>query len=383
MENKIYTVIGLMSGTSMDGVDASIIRSDGFNHFENILDKYYEFDEKLYKKLVNLRNMVLVKDDLNTHSNKLATLEKELTIFQSEIVNSIISNYKNNIDLIGFHGQTIYHNSSQKISRQLGDGRLLSQLTRKKVVYDFRQQDLKNGGQGAPLTPIFHSLIAHHINNKNHIEDPINILNIGGISNITKMNSKDSQMIDNIEAFDIGPGNCLIDNWMRENSNKRFDENGSIAKSGKIDKNLLNQTIENFNINSYSNSLDVKDFDISFARGLSFEDGCATITNFTAFLIAEGIKFINRNEKKIVSRYLICGGGRKNSFLIESIKNYLSDFNNLILESIDNYNLNGDFIESQAFGFLGIRSLLNLPISFPKTTRCKSPTSGGVLVENY
>jgi len=382
MENKIYTVIGLMSGTSMDGVDASIIRSDGFNHFENILDKYYEFDEKLYKKLVNLRNMVLVKDDLNTHSNKLATLEKELTIFQSEIVNSIISNYKNNIDLIGFHGQTIYHNSSQKISRQLGDGRLLSQLTRKKVVYDFRQQDLKNGGQGAPLTPIFHSLIAHHINNKNHIEDPINILNIGGISNITKMNSKDSQMIDNIEAYDIGPGNCLIDNWMRENSNKRFDDNGSIAKSGKIDKNLLNQTIENFNINSYSNSLDVKDFDISFARGLSFEDGCATITNFTAFLIAEGIKFINRNEKKIVSRYLICGGGRKNSFLIESIKNYLSDFNNLILESIDNYNLNGDFIESQAFGFLGIRSLLNLPISFPKTTRCKSPTSGGVLVEN-
>lgn len=383
MENKIYTVIGLMSGTSMDGVDASIIRSDGFNHFENILDKYYEFDEKLYKKLVNLRNMVLVKDDLNTHSNKLATLEKELTIFQSEIVNSIISNYKNNIDLIGFHGQTIYHNSSQKISRQLGDGRLLSQLTRKKVVYDFRQQDLKNGGQGAPLTPIFHSLIAHHINNKNHIEDPINILNIGGISNITKMNSKDSQMIDNIEAYDIGPGNCLIDNWMRENSNKRFDDNGSIAKSGKIDKNLLNQTIENFNINSYNNSLDVKDFDISFARGLSFEDGCATITNFTAFLIAEGIKFINRNEKKIVSRYLICGGGRKNSFLIESIKNYLSDFNNLILESIDNYNLNGDFIESQAFGFLGIRSLLNLPISFPKTTRCKSPTSGGVLVENY
>jgi len=382
MENKIYTVIGLMSGTSMDGVDASIIRSDGFNHFENILDKYYEFDEKLYKKLVNLRNMVLVKDDLNTHSNKLATLEKELTIFQSEIVNSIISNYKNNIDLIGFHGQTIYHNSSQKISRQLGDGRLLSQLTRKKVVYDFRQQDLKNGGQGAPLTPIFHSLIAHHINNKNHIEDPINILNIGGISNITKMNSKDSQMIDNIEAYDIGPGNCLIDNWMRENSNKRFDDNGSIAKSGKIDKNLLNQTIENFNINSYNNSLDVKDFDISFARGLSFEDGCATITNFTAFLIAEGIKFINRNEKKIVSRYLICGGGRKNSFLIESIKNYLSDFNNLILESIDNYNLNGDFIESQAFGFLGIRSLLNLPISFPKTTRCKSPTSGGVLVEN-
>jgi len=383
MENKIYTVIGLMSGTSMDGVDASIIRSDGFNHFENILDKYYEFDEKLYKKLVNLRNMVLVKDDLNTHSNKLATLEKELTIFQSEIVNSIISNYKNNIDLIGFHGQTIYHNSSQKISRQLGDGRLLSQLTRKKVVYDFRQQDLKNGGQGAPLTPIFHSLIAHHINNKNRIEDPINILNIGGISNITKMNSKDSQMIDNIEAFDIGPGNCLIDNWIRENSNKRFDENGSIAKSGKIDKNLLNQTIENFNINSYSNSLDVKDFDISFARGLSFEDGCATITNFTAFLIAEGIKFINRNEKKINSRYLICGGGRKNSFLIQSIKNYLTDFNNLILESIDNYNLNGDFIESQAFGFLGIRSLLNLPISFPKTTRCKNPTSGGVLVENY
>ncbi|MSP10842.1 MAG: anhydro-N-acetylmuramic acid kinase [Pelagibacteraceae bacterium] len=383
MEKKIYTAIGLMSGTSMDGVDASIIRSDGFNHFENILDKYYEFDEKLYEKLVNLRNLVLIKDDLNTHSNKLATLEKEITIFHSEIVNNIISNHKNNIDLIGFHGQTIYHNPTQKISKQLGDGRLLSQLTRKKVVYDFRQKDLKNGGQGAPLTPIFHSLIARHIHNKNYVEYPINILNIGGISNITRINSKDIEVSNNIEAYDIGPGNCLINNWIRENSNKRFDENGLIAKSGKINKNLLNQALENFNINSYNNSLDVKDFDISFARGLSCEDGCATITNFTAFLIAEGIKFINQNERNIVSRYLICGGGRKNSFLIETIKDYLSGFNNLILESIDNYNLNGDYIESQAFGFLGIRSLLNLPISFPKTTRCKSPTSGGILIKNY
>ena len=382
MDKKLYTVLGLMSGTSMDGVDASIIRSDGINHFENILDKYYKFDEKLHQKLVNLRNLVLTKDDLNFHSNKLSILERELTIFHSEIVNNIISDYKENIDLIGFHGQTIYHNPSQKISKQLGDGKLLSQLTRKKVVYDFRQKDLKNGGQGAPLTPIFHNLIAHNICNKNNIKFPINILNIGGISNITKINFKKNLIINNVEAYDIGPGNCLIDDWIRKNSNKRFDENGLIAKSGKIDQQVLNQAIENFNINSYNKSLDIKDFDISFARGLSYHDGCATVTNFTAFLIAEGIKYINQNKKNVFNRYLICGGGRKNIFLIDSIRDYLSSSNNVIIESIDNYNLNGDYIESQAFGYLAIRTLLNLPISFPQTTRCKSPTSGGVLVEN-
>ena len=131
---------------------------------------------------------------------------------------------------------------------------------------------------------------------------------------------------------------------------------------------------------SYSQSLDIKNFDISFARGLSLEDGCATITDFTAYLIAEGLKYIN--QKNSIT-FLLCGGGRKNSNLINRIKNYISDESNITLEIIDNYNLNGDYIESQAFGFLAIRSFLNLPISFKSTTGCKEFTVGGKLVENF
>ena len=166
----------------------------------------------------------------------------------------------------------------------------------------------------------------------------------------------------------------------RKNSNKKFDKNGELATVGKVDQLILNQAIDNFKINSYSQSLDIKNFDVSFSRGLSLEDGCATITDFTAYLIAEGLKYISQ---KNTIRFFICGGGRKNSNLINRIKNYISNENYINLESIDNYNLNGDYIESQAFAFLAIRSFLNLPISFTATTGCKEFTVGGKLVENF
>ena len=380
--DKIFTALGLMSGTSMDGVDASIIKSDGHSKFDNVLDKYWEFDVTLHKKLIDLRNEIVTKDKLIKFSNELKIVERELTIFHSKIINEIISNYTGNIDLIGFHGQTIFHDPGNKISKQLGDGRLLSQLTKKKVVYDFRKNDLQNGGQGAPLTPIFHNLLANNI--FNDFKDSFsNILNIGGISNITKTVKNKDGLKNKIEAFDIGPGNCLIDEWMRKNSNKKFDKNGLTGKSGMNNQFLFNQAIENFNFNSYKNSLDIKDFDISFARGLSLEDGCATITNFTAYLIAEGIKFLHKKQDYFSNKYLICGGGRKNNFLIKTIKKYLNNFENISIENIDNFNQNGDFIESQAFGYLAIRSYLGLPITFPDTTRCPTPLTGGSIVKNF
>ena len=205
-------------------------------------------------------------------------------------------------------------------------------------------------------------------------------MNIGGIANVTKVINDSDNFYNNLSAFDIGPGNCLIDEWVRNNSNKKFDKNGELANAGKVDQLILNQAIDNFKINSYSQSMDIKNFDVSFARGLSLEDGSATITAFTAYLIAEGLKYIS--QKNTIT-FLICGGGRKNSNLINRIKNYISNENYINLESIDNYNLNGDYIESQAFGFLAIRSFLNLPISFNKTTGCKEFTVGGKLVENF
>ena len=162
-------------------------------------------------------------------------------------------------------------------------------------------------------------------------------MNIGGIANVTKVINVSDNFQKNLYAFDVGPGNCLIDEWVRNNSNKKFDKNGELANAGKVDQLILNQAIDNFKINSYSQSLDIKNFDVSFARGLSLEDGCATITDFTAYLIAEGLKHISQENSITL---LLCGGGRKNSNLINRIKTYISNENNITLEIIDNYNLN-------------------------------------------
>ena len=380
MKQKLYTSIGLMSGTSMDGVDISIIQSDGQYQFYNILDKYFEYDVELQAELIRLRNLVLGENDLFKYSKELGNLERKITVFHAEKINQILLKYKHEIDLIGFHGQTIFHEPQKKITKQLGDGKLLSQLLKKKVIYDFRQKDIENEGQGAPLTPIFHYLISNIVNEKFKTGFPLGFINIGGITNLTKIISISNNLEDNIIAYDIGPGNCLIDDWVRKNSNKKFDESGNISKAGKIDQLITNQIIENFNIDTYSKSLDIKDFDNSFARGLSFENGCTTITNFTGYLIAKGIENVGADSK---IKYLISGGGRKNISLIDCIKENLNNKDNFILDNIDNYGFNGDFIESQAFGYLAIRSFLNLPISFPSTTGCKKPTLGGKLVENF
>tara|TARA_S200000501_G_scaffold373758_1_gene421661 strand:+ start:64 stop:1206 length:1143 start_codon:yes stop_codon:yes gene_type:complete len=380
MKKKLYTAIGLMSGTSMDGVDLSIITSDGYHEFLNIFDDYYEYDKYLHDELVQLRDLISTKKDLSQNSEKIRELERNLTLFHADVVNQSLKKHRDQVDLVGFHGQTIFHKPKEKITNQLGDGKLLSQILKKKVIYDFRQADIQNNGQGAPLTPIYHYILSKKIYENYNIKLPIGFLNIGGIANVTKVINFSDKIQNNLSAFDIGPGNCLIDEWVRKNSNKKFDENGELAKAGKVDQLILNQAIDNFKINSYSQSLDIKNFDVSFARGLSLEDGCATITEFTAYLIAEGLKHIS-SKKNII--FLVCGGGRKNSNLIKCIRNYLKSANKINLEIIDNYNLKGDFIESQAFAFLAIRSFLNLPISFSTTTRCEGLTVGGKLVENF
>jgi len=380
MKRKLFSAMGLMSGTSMDGVDISIIKSDGHQEISFIFDEYFEYDSDLHKQILNIRDKILNASDLLVYSSELDLLEKKITLFNAKIINQILLKFEHEIDLVGFHGQTILHDPHHKITKQLGDGNLLSQLVKKTVVYDFRQADIVNNGQGAPLAPIFHYLLANKISDKYNLKLPISILNIGGISNVTQIINFSNQVQDNLLAFDIAPGNCLIDEWVRNNSNLYFDKSGEIAKSGQIHQYILNQAIENFEIKNYSNSLDTKDFDTSFIRGLSLEDGCATITNFTAKLISDAIKYLNK--KNSTNKFLLCGGGRKNNFLIKSIKKNLK-YEKINLDKIDNYGLNGDYIESQAFGYLAIRTFLNLPISFKNTTGCNFPTIGGKIVKNF
>ena len=381
MKKKIFTALGVMTGTSMDGVDISLIKSDGSAEYTHILDSYFEIEVSLHKKLTNIRKKLFIYEDLDKHSEELIEVEREFTLFIGKILKTFLSNQGKEIDLIGFHGQTVFHNSDKKISKQLGDGKLLSQITKKIVVNNFREKDLINGGQGAPLTPIFHSLLSEIMIKKYSLDFPINIINIGGITNVTQVVNNFDQEGKNLIAFDIGPGNCLIDKWVKKNSTNKFDKDGKISKLGKVNDLILNQALDNFNIDIFDKSLDINDFDISFVKGLSLEDGCATLTKFSAIQITQGIKFINSLKKYDQVKNIICGGGRKNKSLISYIKDNLTKKNTL--EMIDDYGFDGDFIESQAFAYLSVRSFLDLPISFPNTTKCKTPTVGGIVHKNF
>tara|TARA_B100001093_G_scaffold393779_1_gene380442 strand:- start:129 stop:1250 length:1122 start_codon:yes stop_codon:yes gene_type:complete len=368
-----YTSLGLMSGTSGDGVDASIIQSNGETKYEVIKDKYFEYDSDIYQNIHSLKEKIHAPDDLKTLEKELKDLERKITLFHAKVVEEIKSDKQ--IDIVGFHGQTIYHNSQEKMSYQLGDGKLLSQLIKKNIIFNFRQNDIQNGGEGAPLTPIFHQLIA----TKYKIDLPICILNIGGISNVTIIREPTGAF--GFSSRDIGPGNCLIDSWVRKNSKYKYDEDGVLASSGKRNEIIFEQAQELFSNRQNKNTLsfDTNDFDVSFARGLSLEDGAATLTDFTARVIGSSLFSLLSNTSDKLWKVIVCGGGRKNNLLIEKIKKNTSK--NLVIQSVDDYGVDGDFVESQAFAFLAIRSLLKLPISFPETTGCSSPCTGGDLVK--
>ncbi len=367
-----YTSLGLMSGTSGDGVDASIINSDGVNNFEIMKDKYFEYDSNIHKAFHFLKERIFNIHDLKKLSKEVSELERKITLFHAKIINELsITNQKT---LVGFHGQTIYHNAEEKISRQLGDGKLLYQLTNRKIIYNFRENDILNGGEGAPLTPLFHQLLA----TQNKIRLPVCFLNIGGISNVTIVKKKTGY--EGLISKDIGPGNCLIDTWVRKNSDKKFDLNGNLASIGKKNDIIFEQAQElYYNRNKQKKSFDTNDFDISFSRGLSLEDGTATLTEFTGSIIAETISLLVKDEN-MVDNIIICGGGRKNKILIKTIQKNLSQ--KLKINMIEDFGINGDFVESQAFAFLAIRSYKKLPITFPNTTNCRKPCTGGKIIDN-
>ncbi len=370
---KEFTSLGLMSGTSGDGIDASIIKSNGDNSYNLIKDKYFEYDNDIYRNIHNLKEKITYFKDLEKLNRSIIDLERQITLFHAKVVKEL--DKINKIDLVGFHGQTVYHNPQEKISKQIGDGKLLSQLTKKNIIYNFRQKDIENGGEGAPLTPIFHQLMTKQIK----LNLPVCILNIGGISNITII--EDSKEKFNFKSRDIGPGNCLIDNWMRKNSKKKFDKDGDEAAKGLCNDIIFENAQELFSnrLNKDVRTFDVNDFDISFVRGLSLEDGAATLTEFTAKVITSSlISELSKKDNKNL-KIIVCGGGRKNKILMQKIRTNITK--SFKLELVDDFGINGDFIESQAFAFLAIRSFLKLPISFPRTTGCEKPSTGGDFIK--
>ena len=360
---KNLSALGFMSGTSGDGVDTSVISSNGKDTINIKYNRFDPYPTSLSNKIHRLKESISEMQDLLKYSSEIVKLELEITDFHIDIAIKAIKEV--DYDLIGFHGHTIYHNTEEKISKQIGLGANLSKITNKDVVYNFRQNDIKNGGEGAPLSPIYHLALIKSLFNENKVKIPISILNIGGIANITEIKSDFK-----FTSRDIGPGNCLIDKWIRKNSDKFFDENGTLADKGKTDKFIFDQYLDNYyysKVNS-KRSLDTNDFDISFAKGLSLENGTTTITDLTSELLSKKIG---------INDIYICGGGRKNKYLINSLKKKINNK----LHLIDDLNIDGDYIESQAFAFLAIRSYLGLPISFPSTTNCKKPSIGGIIIK--
>ena len=366
---KNYTAIGLMSGTSMDGVDASIIQSDGEDNLEIIDNHYVSYDNKIQEDTRNLKEKIHSLSDIKNNKKLLLVLEKEITIYQAKVVEAILKKAKlkkDEIHLIGFHGQTLYHSFEERISKQLGDGNLMKELTGIKVAFNFRKNDIENGGQGAPLSPIYHKLLCKKLK----LEQSIAFVNIGGISNITFLEN------DKIKkSFDTGPGNFLVDKFLQIKSNKKinFDKDGEIAFKGQVIEIIL----ENFLNNNFFDmeppkTLDVNDFSISIIKGLNLEDSVATLSEFTSRTIVDSFQFVKNLPKKII----LIGGGRKNKFFLNRI-NELSKIETI---SIDNLSIDGDFIESQAFAYLAIRSFLKKPISFFETTGVKTPCTGGEII---
>ena len=369
MKNLI-TSIGLMSGTSSDGIDASIIKSDGENKVHFIGNHFLPYEKRVKSKIRNLKEKINLILDLKKNILEIDDLEEEITLLHAGIVNLIIEKFelnKSEIDLIGFHGHTIFHNFKDKKTKQIGDARLLSQLTGLNVVYNFRKNDIKNGGQGAPLVPIFHKLLQIKLK----LKMPLVFLNIGGISNLTHLN-KDKK----ITSFDSGPGNFLIDKILQLKSNDKiqFDKEGMIAFTGNVDKNILDSYLSDPYYKSLPpKSLDVNDFNLGLLMSLNLKDSVATLSELTSLTIINALNFFSSKPVQII----LCGGGRKNKYISERIKK----LSNIATNNIDTYKINGDFIESQAFAYLAIRSFLKKPISFPGTTGVVKPTTGGDIIK--
>ena len=376
--NKIYTALGTMSGTSLDGIDFSIIETDGEDYLNIISSEYLEFSNNLKDRISNLKLKIKSTDECRAiiKSKEYKELSREITLLHYEGIQTIITHiHKIPIHVVGFHGITLWHKPEDKFTHQLGDPLLLkkkfnkhSHLKKSSLIFDFRKNDILNGGQGAPLTPLYHRAIMKHLK----IVDPRLIVNIGGIINVTYLNR------GNIFSTDIGPGNCLIDKWIKKNFNKNFDKDGKISLEGRVNKIIANNFLNRLSIfkKQKNVSYDTSDFDLSEFKKLSPKNGATTLSYISAKTI---LNYAKNLDVKII---ILCGGGRHNQAILNILKD--DKFKIISIDELDfGIGRQGDFIESQAFAYLAIRSYLNLPISFPETTGVREPCNGGTIVKNF
>lgn len=357
-ENSVRTTaIGLMSGTSMDGIDVALIETDGVSvHKLGAFGSYPYVDELRAALKPVVGQKPLPGPDLDR-------LVGDITDAHAEALQDFVS--RAGIDLasvgvVGFHGQTVFHDPENAVTCQLGDGQRLATALGVPIVSDFRSADVAAGGEGAPFAPLFHAALARQT------EAPVCILNLGGVGNLSWI-SADGAVI----AFDTGPASAMIDDWVNEHTGESMDVDGALARAGNMDSQALNRLLSDpYFDKPFPKSLDRDHFDQSVVKGLSLEDGAATLVAFTAMSVKKSAELLPARPL----RWLVTGGGRHNPAIMAGLRALL----NSPVEPVEAVGWNGDAIEAQAFAFLAVRSTKGLPLSLPSTTGVPKPQRGGV-----
>ena len=360
---QIQKVIGLMSGTSLDGVDAALLETDGEGIARPGMGLTLPYDGETRALLRAALDEARAVAQGAPVPQSIREAERRLTEVHAEAVKALLAKAgigAPDVALIGFHGQTILHRPERHWTWQIGDGALLARLTGIDVINDFRSADVKAGGQGAPLMPLYHAVMAREA----ALAEPAVVVNIGGVAQVTYIRG------DLVLAFDTGPGNAPIDDWMHRHSGKPVDEDGAFAAIGKVNDVALDRMLANaFFERVPPKSLDRMDFGMEAVEGLSPADGAATLTAFTAASLARA----REHFPDPAATWIVSGGGRHNKTLMAMLKARV----NAPVLAAEDAGWDGDALEAQGFAYLAMRSKKGLPLSLPTTTGVKQPMTGG------
>jgi anhydro-N-acetylmuramic acid kinase len=367
-EKSLKTSLGLMSGTSLDGIDLAVLVTDGASVIDFQRDGFVAYDDTtraLLRAILDEATQWETAQLQNPAAWSPQLKQAEAAVTQAHIaaVQAFLARNERP-DIIGFHGQTISHRPDEGFTLQIGDGQALADRLACDVVRQFRQNDMRHGGQGAPLAPLFHAALVGASSTALTAQP---VLNLGGVANITWLGADDT-----ILAFDTGPANALIDDWVATKAGRAFDKDGALAAAGEVDADALAALLaHDYFTQKPPKSLDRLSFDRGAIEALSPEDGAATLTAFTAQAVARGLAHCPEKP----TRLILCGGGRHNKTLCAQ----LADACGVEIMDCDALNWRGDSLEAQAFAWLAVRSLNGLPLSQPETTGVAAPCSGGEL----
>ncbi|WP_334420523.1 MULTISPECIES: anhydro-N-acetylmuramic acid kinase [unclassified Bradyrhizobium] len=362
----MLTALGLMSGTSLDGVDVALIETDGrrVNALGPSGYRPYTDTERglLRQALYEAADLA----DRTARPGCLREAERVVTSAHAEAVAAFTAQHRmrfDDIDIVGFHGQTVLHRPEKKLTVQIGDALTLARTIHIPVMYDFRAADVEAGGQGAPFVPVYHRALAQSL----EWEGPTIVVNIGGVANITYIDG------DTLIACDTGPGNALLDDHMFRRMNQRFDTEGRTAALGRVDAAWINRALEMpFFSLPPPKSLDRNDFAGLKLGDMAPEDGAATLTAFTVAAIARVVPLLPKEPKN----WIVAGGGARNLTMLRMLRECLAP---ATVRAADSLGWASDAIEAQAFGFLAARGLKGLPLSYPATTGVPLPMTGGII----